>query len=102
MLTSLMGDVAAMVVALQSFGDSNAWSAVDACIAFWMSLRNQRDAVAKTSRPVKTVVVSHNTPLDSFARQYKNSVAEIMALNASALRGPYAPKGTALSYYLSS
>lgn len=101
-IQALMGDVAAMVNALEDLGDVTAYFAIDACIAFWTALRNMAQSIAATSRPTKSVVVGQNTYLDAFARQYGNSVAEIMALNAGAISQPYAPRGTSLSYYVSS
>jgi hypothetical protein len=99
-LGALMGDVAAMVGALQALDTAEAWPAIVSCRSFWMALRTMQANLAAAARETKTTVISKSTTLDVFARLYNNSVAEIMALNAGALTGSYAPRGTALTYYV--
>jgi hypothetical protein len=99
-LLTLMGDVAAMVDALMALDDVMTWPALDACRAFWAAINTQRVNLARASRKLGRVVLDRRKTLDVFAREHKNSVAEIMALNAQALRGPYADRGTTLYYYL--
>lgn len=102
MLLALMGDVAAMVLALQDLDDVAAWPAVDTCIAFWRSLHTMHANFARAARKIGSVVLDRRTTLDGFAHRVGNTVAEIMALNAAALRGPYADRGATLHYYLPS
>lgn len=100
-LSTFMGIVADMITALIALDDVMTWPAIQACRSFWMALRTMRNNLAKVARKTGQVVLGKDTTLDVFARLYGNSVAEIMALNAAALRGPYAPRGTTLSYYIS-
>lgn len=100
MLSALMGDVAAMVAALQLLNTASVWPAIVSCRSFWMALRTMALNIGAAARTTGVEVLSKDTTLDAFARAHNNSVPEIMALNAAALRGPYAPRGMALSYYL--
>ena len=92
--------VAAMVAALQLLNTASVWPAIVSCRSFWMALRTMALNIGAAARTTGVEVLSKDTTLEAFARAHNNSVPEIMALNAAALRGPYAPRGMALSYYL--
>jgi hypothetical protein len=99
MLLSLMGDVAAMVSALVALDDVTAWPAIASAKAFWNALYTMQVNIARAARKTATEVVGKQTTLVAFAAAHNNSVTEIMALNASALRASYVERGTSLSYY---
>jgi hypothetical protein len=100
MLLSLMGDVAAMIGAIQALDDVAAWPALVSLLSFWNALRTMQRNIAAVARTTAQEVVTKQTTLDAFALAHGNSLAEILALNAAAITSSYVPRGTTLSYYL--
>ena len=90
------------IIELPAMADHSLYMVKDEFTALWAALQDLGEKVGvQQERGVGQAKVTNKTTLDAFARDRKNTVGEIMALNPESLSNPSVPAGATLRYYTS-
>jgi hypothetical protein len=100
LLASLLGDVAAMIDALQGQRSVFTFDAYDKLVAFYLAVANMRFGLNRGALPTATFVADRQTTLDAVARRFGNTLRQVMGLNLNLLRRPVVERGTPVTYFL--